>query len=199
MSDPGDPRASATPYMRRLAASMARSGDSLRTLPGRLSRSLAPAGSGRRRRWRELGLLALALLPFAIAAAVTLARGGHGRWTVVQVQAAPWLDATAPAATHLRALVGERVDLARTQVRGPAPLACAGARYQVLAVPADGLFQGALAGRADAATQAAGLGLHELPASTVRVDCDNASFDFHRAGAGLVLLVDGAVLRLQRR
>lgn len=177
---------------------MARSGADLRTLPGRLSRSLAPAASGRRRRWRDLGLLTLALLPFLIAAGVTLGRGGHGRWTVVQVQAAPWLEPTTPVAARVRNLVGARVELARSQVRAPAPLACSGARYQVLALPADGLFHGALAGRADAAALAAAAGLAALPADTVRVDCDNASFDFHRAGAGLVLLLDGAVVRLQR-
>jgi hypothetical protein len=178
---------------------MARSGEGLRTLPGRLSRSLAPSTDGRRRRWRDLGLLALALLPFVIAAAVALARGGHGRWTIVEVRPAPWLEPAAPAAPTLRALIGAQIELARTQVRGPAPLACTGARYQSLAQPAPGLFQGALAGRADAAAQAARVGVVELPAATVRVDCANASFDFHRAGAGLVVLVDGAVLRLQRR
>jgi hypothetical protein len=197
MSDPGDPRASATPYMRRLAASMARSGEGLRTLPGRLSRSLAPSTDGRRRRWRDLGLLALALLPFVIAAVVMAARGGHGRWTIVQVQPARWLQpAVAPPAG---ARVGDTVELARTRVRGPAPIACAGARYQKLAQPAAGLFQGSLAGRADAVAQAAGVGVTDLPAVTIRVDCDNASFDFHRAGADLVVLIDGAVLRLRRR
>lgn len=199
MSDPGDPRASATPYMRRLAASMARSGDGLRTLPGRLSRSLAPSPTGRRRRWRDLGLLALALLPFVIAAAVTGVRAGHGRWTIVEVRQAPWLEPAAPVAAQLQALVGGQIELRRNQVRGPAPLACTGARYQTLAQPAAGLFQGALAGRTDAAALAAGVGVIELPAVTLRVDCANASFDLHRAGAELVVLVDGAVLRLQRR
>lgn len=198
MSDPGDPRASATPYMRRLAASMARSGEGLRTLPGRLSRSLAPSPTGRRRRWRDLALLGLALLPFLIAAVVTGARSGHGRWTIVQVQPAPWLPAAATPNSPPSAWLGERIDLGRNRVLGPAPIACAGARYRTLAQPADGLFQGALAGRANAAAQAASVGVTELPADTLRVDCDNASFDFHRAGPGLVLLVDGVVLHLQR-
>jgi hypothetical protein len=199
MTESDDPRASATPRMRRLAASMARSGETLRTLPGRLSRSLAPSVRGKRRWLRDIGLLLVALLPFVIAVVVIGSRGGHGQWTVLQVQRPNWLAAESPIDSRLRTLIGEAVAFERARVRAPAPLTCTDARYQQLTVPAPGLFQGALDGRDDAQTQARALGLDPGGAPTLRVDCDNASFDYHRAGDHLLTLVDGSLVRLARR
>lgn len=197
MNQPDDPQ-EPTPYMRRLAASMARSGDTLRTLPGRLSRSLAPSGGGKRRLWRDLQLLGLALLPFIIAAVVMLSRGGHGAWIIVQTSPPPW-QAGMPVDTRIRDLIGEQVVFERTRVRAPGVLGCQGARYQQIAVPAEGLFQGALAGRADALERVATLGLAGPEIATLRVDCDNAGFDYHRAGNVLLTMLDGVIVRLAPR
>lgn len=197
MSQPDDPQ-EPTPYMRRLAASMARPGDTLRTLPGRLSRSLAPSGGGKRRVWRDLQLLGLALLPFVIAALVMFSRSGHGAWIIVQTSPPAW-QAGMQVDARLRDLIGEQVVFERARVRAPGVLGCQEARYQQLNVPPEGVFQGALAGRADARERAAALGFAGPEIATLRVDCDNASFDYHRAGNVLLTMLDGVIVRLAMR
>jgi hypothetical protein len=197
MTEPSDPR-EPTPHMRRLADSISRSTDTLRTQPGRLSRSLAPSRSGRRRLWHDLQLLLLAMLPFAIAAFVMMSRSGHGAWVIVQASAPPWQPGRQPHPA-VRALVGEQVVFERQRVRAPAPLACSAPRYQQVSVAPEGLFQGALAGRPDVAQRIATLGFTGPEIATLRVDCDNASFDYHRTGNVLLTLLDGVVVRLAPR
>lgn len=196
MTDSRDPHDDATPYMRRLAASMARSGEAMRTLPGRLSRSLAPTGGSRRR--RELLLMLVAVLPFAIALIAMNGRGGYGTWTIVDVGPPPW-QPDAGVGPELRALIGQTVAFERDRVRAPSPLDCTGARYQEVEQPPEGLFQGALAERPDAAAQAATLGFAGSAASTLSIACDNATFDYHRVGDAALIMVSGAVLRLVER
>jgi len=196
MTEPSDPR-EPTPQMRRLAESIRRSGDTLRTLPGMLSRSLAPRG-GRHRLWYDLRLLGLALLPFVIAAVVMLSRGGHGAWVIVQAAPPPWrMEAQVDA--RIRAMIGEAVVFERTRVRGPELFACRQARYAEIGVEPAGLFQGALADDPEAAARAGTLGFEAMPVPTLRVDCDNASFDFHRNGDRLLTMIDGIIVRLVPR
>ena len=197
MSEPSDPR-EPTPYMRQLAASMSRSRDTLRTLPGRLSRSLAPSSGGQRRVWRDLRLLLIALVPFVIAVVVMVMRGGHGACVIVQAAPPPW-QPEARIGPQIRDLIGETVVFERRQLRGPAPLACRGARYEDVNVPPQGLFQGAFAGDARAAQHASTLGFDGPGVKTLRVDCENASFDFHHLDDRLLLMLDGAILRLVPR
>lgn len=197
MTEPPDPR-EPTPYMRRLAASMSRSTDTLRTLPGRLSRSLAPSRRGKRRIWRDLQLLALALLPFVIAAVVMFSRGGHGSWVIVQASAPPW-QADAQVDPRIRELIGEAVVFERKRVRAPGVFGCHDADYEQLELPPEGVFQGVLAAQGDAAGWSARLGLDAAQIDTLRVDCGNASVDYHRAGNVLMTLVDGSIVRLARR
>lgn len=197
MTEPSDPR-EPTPHMRRLADSISRSTDTLRTQPGRLSRSLAPSRSGRRRLWRDLQLLLLAMLPFVIAAFVMMSRSGHGAWVIVQASAPPWQPG-AVVDPAVRALVGEQVVFERQRIRAPAPLACSAPRYQQVSVAPEGLFQGALSGIGDAADWRTRLGLTGPDIPTLRVDCHNSSFDYHRADKVLLVMLDGVVVRLSRR
>lgn len=179
--------------MRRLAASIARSTAAARTLPGRLSRSLAPSREGRRRRLANLALLVVALAPFLVAWFTLEGRGGHGDWQVVAVQALPGTAAAAAAGADRSGLLGSPVRFQRHQVQAEAPLACRRATYQQLRQDRQ-VVLAALDAGADG--DAAG-----LPAivTTLRVDCGEARLDYHQAGSDLLVRVDDLVLRLAPR
>ena len=55
------------------------------------------------------------------------------------------------------------------------------------------------AAQGDAAGWSARLGLDARQIDTLRVDCGNASVDYHRAGNVLLTLVDGSIVRLATR
>lgn len=191
-------RKAATPQMRRLAASIARSTETARTLPGRLSRSLAPSREGRQRRLRNLMLMVLALLPFLVALAVMNARGGHGEWVVVEDRVPPWQLATSGSSHSQSALVGSRVRFERGRVRAEAPLACRRARYHWIRQSRSEVFPGLLPGGAGLGEAGAALDLPTTLA-TLRVDCERGRFDYHQAGSGLLVLAEGRLLRLASR
>lgn len=182
-----------SPQMRRLAASIARSTAAARTLPGRLSRSLAPSREGRRRRLANLALLAVALAPFLVAWFTLEGRGGHGEWLVVDAQALPGREGAAAAGNAGPALLGSPVRFERHQVVAGAPLSCRRAAYQQLRQDRR-IVLAALP--AQAAAFAAG-----LPAvvTTLRVDCGGLRLDYHQAGDDLLVAVDGLLLRLAPR
>lgn len=96
--------------------------------------------------------------------------------------------------------VGTRWTLRSDALIGPAPLSCQRARQRLLLTPAQGLFQGAWQEQSPeaAAARAAALGLPGAAAVTLRLDCANASYDFHRSRSGqLYTALDGQVLVLQ--
>ena len=96
--------------------------------------------------------------------------------------------------------VGSRWTLRPATLTGPAPLRCEKARQQLLVTPPQGLFQGAWQAETEpsAAARATALGLPAQGAATLRLDCANASFDFHRDARGqLLTALDGQVLVLR--
>ncbi|MBX3726778.1 MAG: hypothetical protein KF823_12780 [Xanthomonadales bacterium] len=194
---PPRPPPEPSPQMRRLAASIARSTEVARTLPGRLSRSLAPTREGRKRRLANLALLGLALVPFVIAWATLHGRGGQGEWQVVQELAPPWTLATADPAPAPLGLLGARVRFDRHRVQAPSPLGCRRASYQWLQQPRAAAVLVALpdSPAAQAESRAAALGL-PAQVTTLRVDCGEARFDYHRVGDELLAVVGGRLLRL---
>lgn len=113
-----------------------------------------------------------------------------GRWRIVEA----FDDAASPLASPL---AGTEVVFAEGHVDAPAPLGCGAARYTQVAVPPPGLFQGWFAGEVEADAFALA---HRLApeAETLRVDCDGGSFDYHRASGDLLVMLDGAILRLTR-
>lgn len=135
-------------------------------------------------------------------------------WALHSVQPAPGQSGQSgqsgqPAGPPAPWPLGTRWRLSAQGLHGPAPLACAPARQQLLALPPAGLFQGALpaadpgaspaAGADAAARTAAALDLPAERIATLRLDCANASFDLHldRQGRWLLML-DGRLLRWQR-
>jgi hypothetical protein len=93
--------------------------------------------------------------------------------------------------------MGTRWTLLPAALIGPPPLLCQQARQSLLLTPPPGLFQGAWPAET-AATRAAALGLLGRAVATLRLDCANASFDFHRGRSGqLFTALDGQVLVLQ--
>lgn len=112
------------------------------------------------------------------------AHEARGTWRVFRMQPAPWVDDAAQLAPSAIAL-GARLEFAQDALRGPAALACAQPRYHDLPVPAPGLFQGGLP---DPERQARDLGFAPDTIPSLRIDCDNASFDVHFADADTLLL-----------
>lgn len=192
-SQPPRPPPEPSPQMRRLAASIARSTAAARTLPGRLSRSLAPSREGRRHRLANLALLAVALVPFLVAWFTLEGRGGHGEWQVVAAQALPGRAGEGTAGRAGTGLLGSRVRFERHRVLAEAPLSCRRAGYKRLRQDR-AVVLAAL--QADAVVAAP-----DLPAvvDTLRVDCGEARLDYHQAGADLLVRVDDLVLRLAPR
>ncbi|MBA4341139.1 MAG: hypothetical protein C0423_03180 [Methylibium sp.] len=96
--------------------------------------------------------------------------------------------------------VGTNWMLLPSALIGPPPLLCQQARQSLLLTPPPGLFQGAwqMERPEAAAARAAALGLQGRTVATLRLNCANASFDFHRNAAGQLLTAfDGQVLVLR--
>lgn len=136
-------------------------------------------------------LLVAALLPGAAFATPAL----MGEWRLARLQPAPWVaegEAMPPPGLQ----PGQRIRFEADALRGPGVLDCAGARYQALSIPAEGLFQGGLGAPR---RQAEDLGLQPSPVPSLRLDCDAGSFDFHRADADTLLLaLDSRILSFSR-
>ncbi|MBT9458448.1 MAG: hypothetical protein IV097_17645 [Burkholderiaceae bacterium] len=143
--------------------------------------------------WLSPWLPAL-LIACAMSCVAAPAQAGE-LWTLAETRplhgpgtaAAPW-----PVGTPWMLLPASLV--------GPPPLLCQQARQRLLLMPTAGLFQGAWQiERAEAAAaRAAALGLQDRTVATLRLDCANASFDFHRNAAGQLLTAfDGQVLVLR--
>lgn len=135
-------------------------------------------------------LRVLAALTLALAAAASARDDGMvGDWRVYRVQPAPWVESErelGPAALAL----GQRIVFEADGLSGPPVLRCERGQYQRLALPPEGLFQGGLP---DPRRNAEALGFAVGEVSSWRLDCANASFDFHLADA------DSALFALDNR
>lgn len=118
-----------------------------------------------------------------------------GQWRVVDQRPAPWVEEGAllsPASLD----IGTTVDLGLFGVAGPQVLACTGTGVARLTQPAQGLFQGGLT---DPVRDAEWLGFRAGDISTLRIDCDNASWDFHRVDTDTLLFaLDNRIYSLSR-
>lgn len=124
----------------------------------------------------------LSLPPAAVAAQPSAAPTApfEGRWRGIGAEVAPWSASGTQASTQNR-LARSGLVFRNGAFRGLAPLGCSQPSFTVVPVPAEGLFQGGLAGR-DAADDADRMGFPDGDIPTLRVDCRNATFDFHLAG-----------------
>lgn len=137
------------------------------------------------------GLMTLLAWPAALQASESLL----GEWRFERAQTAPWIDPLAPA--QVTPWIGQSLQLADLELVGPGVLNCDQARYQRLAVPAAGLFQGGLPAPAEDTARA--LGFAEGEQDTLRLDCSSGSFDFHRVDqAHLLLALDNVIYTLSR-
>lgn len=118
----------------------------------------------------------------------------NGTWRFTHALTAPW-GAPVPGSAELKS---QTLRLAEGTMQGPAPLDCHDpARFQVTALPPEGLFQGNLPVPAKNAAQA--LGLSVFPVQGLRVSCDKGVFEFHQADANTLLLsLDNRVWSLSR-
>lgn len=134
---------------------------------------------------------ALMYLLAALAVLGTTVSVPVGEWTIMLVDRAPW----AAGSPDVR-WTGKRLTISDKVVSAPQPYDCSNAQWDVVQLPAEGLFQGnlPLAGAAEIART-----LHlPLPATTYRLTCSSGSFDFHRTGDGLITALSDDLLRLEQ-
>jgi hypothetical protein len=126
-----------------------------------------------------------------------------GTWAIERVESAPWVEAgTAPDNTIADAYVGKTVAFEAERIDGPALLACQGPKYTFEEVPAEGLFQGNLAGltvdaaKADAAARKLGF---NPPVHTMMTGCEH-DIAFHlRDESHAAFALDNMIFWLTRR
>lgn len=111
------------------------------------------------------------------------AHEAKGTWRVFRMQPAPWVDESTPLAPSAITL-GAHLVFRTDAVDGLAGLACTQPHYEDLTAPPPGLFQGNLT---DPVRQAHDLGFASDAIASLRIDCDNLSFDVHFADADTLL------------
>lgn len=137
-------------------------------------------------------LVALALLGAGPVAAAD--QPPFGEWRVVRASMAPWIGGAARLGPADLA-PGDTVALSPTGIDAPPVLACPGSASTVALAPED-LFDGELE---QAARQARRLGLPQGPVTTLRIDCGDSRWDFHRTDDdGLLFALDGRIIVLAR-
>lgn len=104
--------------------------------------------------------------------------GFFGRWKIERADPAPWVESgQGPDESIAEAYVGESVSFEERRIGGPALLACAGPEVRVVEVPAEGLFQGGLAGKdvdvPKARETAKRIGFGTQPVRTVVTSCEH--------------------------
>jgi hypothetical protein len=140
---------------------------------------------------------------FAVALAGCSQPTFTGTWSIERVESAPWVEAgAAPDAAIADLYVGKNVAFEAGRIDGPALLACAAPKYTFEEVPADGLFQGNLAGlngdsaKADAAARKLGFA---PPVHTMMTACEH-DIAFHlRDDSHAAFALDNMIFWMIRR
>jgi uncharacterized protein len=118
--------------------------------------------------------------------------GLAGVWRVIRAQPAPWVKphklnrAAAP-------LLEYAVEFRDREVKGPAPLGCATARYSSGVTYGDGLFGGRLANDKDGA-MAAAVRLSRGSPTTFRVTCGTVTRDYYIDDNADMVMAEGDVI-----
>jgi hypothetical protein len=104
--------------------------------------------------------------------------GFLGRWTIERADPAPWVESARDSDESIaEAYVGESVSFEERRIDGPALLACADPSPRLVEVPAEGLFQGGLAGKdvdvPKARETATRMGFKKQPVRTVVTACEH--------------------------
>lgn len=126
----------------------------------------------------------------------------QGTWKIERVEAAPWVEAgSAPDASIADLYVGKTVAFEPTKIDGPALLACANPKYTFEEVPAEGLFQGNIAGAngdaaaADAAARKLGF---SPPVHSMMTGCEHDIAFHQRDEAHAAFALDNMIFWMVR-
>ncbi len=130
---------------------------------------------------------AFACLVLSLAVAGCADEGGFiGSWSIERVESAHWVaPGTEPDQSIAAAYVGKTIAFGQERIDGPALLACENPKYRFEEVPAEGLFQGNLAGANDdaAAAEAAAAKMgFSPPVRTMTTSCAH-DIAFHMSDA----------------
>ena len=125
----------------------------------------------------------LALLSFSFASVASGSPDYHGDWRVIRVVTAPWVAGAAQLGPA-EITVGDTLRLSADGIDGLDGLSCTTQRMTHADLDEAGLFGGELSAPLH---QARALGLPDGPTATLRIDCGDTSWDFHRADADTLL------------
>jgi len=120
-----------------------------------------------------------------------------GTWRIVSASPAPWVNPNSIPDTQTEPFLGQEIAFLAGHVDGPAPFGCAGATYESVDIPPQGLFQGGL-GSETAEPLALSLGIIG-EAATLQVTCDTGVFDYHSSGHALLTALDNVIYTLERQ
>ena len=131
-----------------------------------------------------------------VLALVPIAHGADSKaWRFTHAMALTGPEPQPPADKN--GLAGSVARIGKKRFTAPPPFTCDDAKWEVLQMPAEGLFEGGLPAPHDKSAQA--LGIARLPATVHRVTCSNAGFDFVEADdVTLLTVLDHRVWSLSR-
>jgi len=126
-----------------------------------------------------------------------------GTWKIERVESAPWVEpGTAPDTSTAALYVGKAVVFEAARIDGPALLACTNPKYTFEEVPAEGLFQGNLAGpNVDAAAADASarkLGFTQ-PVHSMMTGCEHDIAFHQRDGTHAAFALDNMIFWMVRQ
>jgi hypothetical protein len=147
-----------------------------------------------------LGTIAVWQTPSAVAQEA-FAGSWAGSWDVVDAQPAPWIDSNAPEKPTINEEIARgRITFMSDSVQGPAFLNCDKARFEIVKVPPEYLFQGGLT---DPARQARELGFNGSDVLQLGMVCvaggADISMDFDLVDESTALFaLDNMIYRMRR-
>ena len=93
--------------------------------------------------------------------------------------------------------IGDQVTFEENAIRAIDPYGCENPKYESKTVSPLALFDGGIGNEAKAASVALAFGLSNN-APTLRVDCENYSYEYHEGRKGLVMHFDNMVYTFKR-
>ena len=147
-------------------------------------------------------VMAALLLTLGAGTATAAENPFLGRWTVVEAQAAPWVDPKDASTTpdFDKALSHMTIVFTMAGIEGPQPFGCKKVMYKLNTTEPDGLFEGGLKNPKE---DAAKLGFKDMKIMSLNEGCVSSQADFDMDFAmvdpdTLVFALNNVVYRLKR-
>lgn len=150
--------------------------------------------------FRRLASLSISLFAglAAFATSHAFAQGKFaGDWQVVDLQTPDWIEPTS-AAPGAPLKKGDQITFSEDSVAAPDPFECSSVTYQQLVVSPPQIFREGISDASQVRSLTDKFGFSRNIA-TLRVECDNATFEYYEGTKGLVMEYDNMIYVLSRR